>query len=239
MTRLPSEEEIRKEIRETFKVHPQLMRCITCRHYAKITSFCNAHQRNTFPYVPACGSYESNDEMLLREVIMDLQERERECELSELLINLQPTTALAATMMGEHHISVLKTMLKKEKDEADKRKLKKDVATLEEITEATKRMVRSMDNIKEKWYKCLRAFEEEIQKDMDSIDAQYRQYIQRYVDKTFYKKGKYNDKLYTQLLSNAGDFSLAILDKVRKSYEDEGQVCPLNDKDFKRYMIKK
>ena len=228
-----------KEIRATLKINPSLMQCVTCRHYGKLTALCSKHNRTTFPHVPACKSYESNEEMMLKEVVNDLRERDRECELSELLVNLQPTTSLAATMMGEHHVSLLKSMLEREKDDASRRLLKKDIATLEGITDATKRMTKSMNNIKDKWHKCLLAFEEDIETDMEYIDAQYRHYIQSYVDRTLNKGGKYNEKLYTQLLSNAGDFCLAILDKVKKSYDDEGDICPLSAKDYNRYKIKK
>lgn len=239
MTRLPDEEQIKKEIRNLLAVNPQLMRCITCRHYGKLTSFCDEYNRITFPYVPACNSYDSNDEMMLREVISDLAETERECKLSDLLINLQPTTSLAATLFGEHHISVLKSMMEREKDASNKRQLKKDIATIVEMTNAAKRMTKALNNIKDKWYKCLCSFMDDIESDINDVDAQYRQYIQRYVDKTFCKKGEYNEKLYTQFLSNAGDFCSAILDKVKKSYDDEGDICPMREKDYNRYKIRK
>ena len=239
MTGIPNQDQLRKEIREMLKVNPQLMRCITCSHYGKLTNFCDVHQRTMYPYVPACNSYDSNDEMLLREVVSDLREQERTINAAELMCNIMPTTANASTLMGEHLISLLKTIIQKEKDASVERKLKKDVALTREMTDATKRMVKAMDSIKDKWYKALNAFMKDIEEDMEEMDAQYRQYIQWHIGKCFKKNGTYDGKKDAQFLSNAGDFCLAILDKVRKSYEDDGEVCPLNEQDYKRYKIKK
>jgi hypothetical protein len=239
MTRVPSEEQLRKEIRETLKLSPHMMRCITCSHYGKITSFCDVYQRTTFPHVPGCNSYESNEEMMLREVIADLTEQERIINAAELMCNIMPTTANAATLMGEHLLSLVKAVISKEKDASVERKLKKDAALTREMTDGCKRMVKAMDSIKDKWYKALNAFMEDVEKDFDSMDAQYRQYIQIHIDKCFKKSGAYDAEKDAQFLSNAGEFCLAILDNVKRCYEKDGEECPLNDKDFKRYKIKK
>ena len=37
----------------------------------------------------------------------------------------------------------------------------------------------------------------------------------------------------------AGRANPAILDKVKKSYDDEGDICPMREKDYNRYKIRK
>lgn len=239
MTQIPSEEQLRQEIRAMLAINPQMMRCVTCRHYGKITSFCDKHRRTTFPNVPGCKSYESNEEMMLREVVADLTEQERLINAAELMCNIMPTTANASTLMGEHLLSLLREIIQKEKDATVERKLKKDAALTSEMTDATKRMVKAMDSVKDKWYKALDAFMEDIEEDMEEMDAQYRHYIQRHIERCFNKGGKYDAEKDARFLSNAGEFCLAILEQVRAGYAKDGEECPLNDKDYKRYKIKK
>ena len=238
MAQIPSEEQLRLEIRAMLKQNPQMKRCVTCRHYGKITSFCDKYKRTVFPNVPGCKDYDSNEEMMLREVVADLKEQERLINAAELMCNIMPTTANASTLMGEHLLALLKEIIKKEKDATVERKLKKDVALTSEMTDATKRMVKAMDSIKDKWYKTLEAFMEDIEEDMNSMDAQYRQYIQIHIIRCFGKGGKYDAEKDARFLSNAGEFCLAILDNVKEGYEREGEEYPLNDKDYKRYKIK-
>lgn len=239
MTQVPSEEQLRQEIRAMLKLSPQMMMCVTCRHYGKITSFCSKHQRTTFPNIPGCKCYESNEEMMLREVIADLTEQERVINAAELMCNIMPTTANASTLMGEHLLSLLREIIQKEKEATVERKLKKDAALTSEMTDATKRMVKAMDSVKDKWYKALDAFMEDIEEDMEEMDAQYRHYIQRHIDRCFKKSGTYDAEKDALFLSNAGEFCLAILEQVRAGYAKDGEECPLNDKDYKRYKIKK
>lgn len=239
MTRIPTEEQLRKEIREMLRLSPQMKMCITCRHYGKITAFCNLYQRTTFPNVPGCKNYENNEEMMLREVITDLTEQERVIDAAELMCNIMPTTANASTLMGEHLLSLLKTIISKEKDASVKRKLKQDAALTSEMTDASKKMFKALNSIRDKWNKTLNTFMEDIEEDFDSMDAQYRQYIQRHIDNCFKKSGTYDSEKDAQFLSNAGDFCLAILNKIKESYEKEGEQCPLNEQDYKRYKIRK
>lgn len=239
MTQVPSEEQLRQEIRAMLKLSPQMMMCVTCRHYGKITSFCSKHQRTTFPNIPGCKCYESNEEMMLREVIADLTEQERVINAAELMCNIMPTTANAVTLMGEHLLSLVKAVISKEKDASVERKLKKDAALTKEMTEASKKMFKSLDSIRNKWYTTVSAFLEDIEKDYEEMDAQYRHYIQSHIDRCFKKNGAYDGEKDALFLSNAGEFSLAILDNVKKTYEKDGEECPLNEQDFKRYKIRK
>ena len=239
MKQIPSEEQLRQEIRSMLKINPQMMMCITCRHYGKITSYCSKHQRTTYPNVPGCKSYESNEEMLLREVVADLTQQEKDIQAAELMCNIMPTTANAVTLMGEHLLSLVKAVIAKEKEASIERKLKKDAALTREMTEASKRMVKSMDSIKDKWQNALEAFLEDIEKDLEDMDAQYRHYIQRHIDKCFKKGGQYDGEKDGQFLSNAGEFCMAILDKVKESYDNENEIFPFDEKDLRRYKIKK
>ena len=192
MAQIPSEEQLRQEIRAMLAINPQMMRCVTCRHYGKITSFCDKHRRTTFPNVPGCKSYESNEEMMLREVVADLTEQERLINAAELMCNIMPTTANASTLMGEHLLSLLREIIQKEKDATVERKLKKDVALTSEMTDATKRMVKVWIPSRTSGTRLLMPSWKDIEEDMEEMDAQYRHYIQRHIERCFNKGGKYD-----------------------------------------------
>lgn len=224
--RIPSDEQLRKEIRETVKANPQFCMCINCVHYHKLTRECEVHKRMMLPYVPArnCASYEANEEMLLREATKELHALASECEKIEFLLAMALTSANTTTLFIEDMDRRVKAAYRREKAKKDRRReasaLKKDCDLAEQMDGAFDKISQFLENMRESYFECISQFIEKIEKDMEDIDAQYRHYIQTHVDKIFKKTGEYNDEANSNFNSDAGQFAMVQAEFARVAHHN-------------------
>lgn len=226
MTRLPSEEQLRKEIRETIKQNPKFMMCINCAHYCKLTRQCHIYKRMMLPYVPAssCAGYEANYEMLLREATKELHTQASECEKIEFLLAMALTSANTTTLFVEDMDRRVKAAYRREKAKKEHRReasmLKKDCDLAEQMDGAFDKITQFIEDMKDGYHECIEAYVAKLEKSLEGIDTQYRHYIQSHIDRIFKKGGEYNDEANSNFNSDAGQFALVQAEFARVAHHN-------------------
>ena len=238
MKMIPTEEELRQELRKTINQNPHFRQCINCRHFSPITQICDVRKVRVFPHVPGCASHDTNEEVIIRTCINDLTEQQEECNKIDLLLAMGLTTANATTLFIEDFESRLKALHKKEKSKVEKRMLRKDLDLAEQLDSATAKISKSIEEIQDSWNNHMSMFLEEAEKHLEDMDAQFRHYIQSHVDRLFKTDGVYDEKKYTAYLSNAGEFCTTLLDFTKEMHKQENRSFSLTEKDYSRYKIK-
>lgn len=245
MTQIPSEEQLRREIRETLAANPKFKQCINCSRYNSVTQECGHYGRKMLPYVPACGFYETNEEKILRETIKDLTGQARECDKIEFLLAMALTSANMTTLFIEDFERRVRGAYKREKTKKERTReavlLKKDLDLAEQMDDAFKSIRVCMEGIQARYGEMLSHLLEHIESDLGHIDTLYRHYIQSHVDKLFKKKGEYNVEASDNFHADAGEFATLLLEFARVAHhnpENADKVYDLmagmhNDKDGK------
>ena len=227
MQNIPSEEQLRKEIRETLKANPKFMMCINCAHYSKLTRMCDVHKRTMLPYVPAssCASYDANEEMLIREAVKELHTQAAECNKIEFLLAMGLTSANTTTLFVEDLDRRVKAAYRREKAKKEHRReaalLKKDSDLAEQIDGAFEKITEFIENMRDNYHDLMKSFVEKMEKDLEGIDAQYRHYIQSHIDKVFKKTGEYNDEANSNFNSDAGQFAYVQAEFARVAHHNK------------------
>lgn len=217
---IPTEEQLREEIRETLKANPKFKMCINCMHFGKVTHECAKYKRRVLPHVPGCKFYEAHEDALLKEALRDLHAQARECEKIEFLLAMALTSANTTTLFTEDFERRVRTVYKKEKDKATKRNLKKDLDLAEQMDSAMKKIAGFVRNLQENYKRCIEQFVQSAEKDLEGIDAQYRHYIQSHLDKIFKKGGTYNAEASDNLNYDSGQFALMLIEFARVAHHN-------------------
>lgn len=225
MVQIPSDEQLRKEIRETLKENPNFKRCVNCRHLDKVTSECDKHHRKMMPYVPACNYYDTNEEMLVRQTVRELSEQARECEKIEFLLAMALTSANMTTLFIEDFERRVRGAYKREKAKAQARKekalLKKDLDLAEQMAAAFKGITQCLERMKDYYHESIAAYIDKIDGDLGKVESLYRHYIQSHVDKIFKQKGGYNVEANDNFQSDAGEFATILLEFARIAHHNK------------------
>ena len=227
MASIPTDEQLRKEIRETLKANPQFMMCINCAHYCKLTRECAAYKRTMLPYVPAslCASYDANEEMLLREAVKELHTQATECNKIEFLLAMGLTSANTTTLFVEDLDRRVKAAYRREKAKKERRReaalLKKDSDLVEQMDGALDKITKFLENMRDNYHDLMKDFVEKTEKDLEGIDVQYRHYIQSHIDKVFKKTGEYNDEANSNFNSDAGLFAYVQAEFARVAHHNK------------------
>lgn len=233
MTQIPSEEQLRKEIRETLKENPNFKRCINCRHFNSVTSECDRYHRKMMPYVPACNQYDTNEEMLVRQTVRELSEQARECEKIEFLLAMALTSANMTTLFIEDFERRVRGAYKREKAKAQSRKekalLKKDLDLAEQIDNAFKGITQCLERMKDYYHHCVSEYVEKIDGDLGKAESLYRHYIQSHVDKIFKKTGQYNAEASDNFHADAGEFATLLLEFARVAHHNKENADEVYD----------
>lgn len=197
--KMPTDEQIIKEIKETIQSNPKFRQCATCVHFNNVTSECEKTGMKVFPYIPACNLYDTAEEMLLRKTKQDLAEQARECEKIEFLLAMALTSANMTSLFIEDFERRVKAVYKREKEKGSKSNLRKDLDLAEQMDKAFVK----------------------IEDHLTKIEQQYRFYIQSHVDKIFKKNGVYNVDAHDQFHVDAGEFAMFLLEMARVSHHNE------------------
>lgn len=225
MAQIPSEEQLRQEIRETLRANPSFKRCINCGHFNSITHECAKMKRRMLPYVPGCNFYETNEEMLLRETVKSLNEQARECEKIEFLLAMALVSANMTTLFIEDFERRVRGAYKREKAKAQARKekalLKKDLDLAEQMGGAFKNIKVSLEKMKDDYAEIIEQYLGMIEEDLSKVESVYRHYIQSHVDKIFKKEGKYNAEAGDNFQANAGEFATLMLEFARVAHHNK------------------
>lgn len=226
MTQIPSDEQLRKEIRETLKANPKFKMCINCMHYGRVTGECaKFNGRRMLPHVPACAYYDAHEEALLREAVRELYSQARDCEKIEFLLAMALTSANTTTLFIEDFDRRVKTAYRKEKAKKEHRReaalLKKDSDLAEQMDGALEKITKFLEEMRDNYHELMQNFEARFQQSLDGIDAQYRHYIQSHLDKVFKKTGEYNDEANNNFNSDAGQFALLQAEFARVAHHNE------------------
>lgn len=228
MTQLPSEEQLRKEIREALDANPRYKQCINCRHFDKVTSECGNNGRKVMPYVPACNSYDTNEEMLIRETIKELRSQAMECEKIEFLLAMALTSANMTTLFIEDFERRVKGAYRREKAKSDSRKekalLKKDLDLAQQMDRAFKNIENCLEKMKDNYYDIISQYVEMIEGDLSKVESLYRHYIQSHVDKIFKKTGEYNVEASDNFQADAGEFATLLLEFARVAHHNKSNA---------------
>lgn len=228
MVQIPSEEQLRKEIRETLKENPNFKRCINCRHFNKVTQECDNYHRKVIPYVPACNFYDTDEEMLVRQTIRELSEQARECEKIEFLLAMALTSANMTTLFIEDFERRVKGAYRREKAKAQSRKekalLKKDLDLAEQMDNAFKGITQCLERMKDYYLGSVSEYVEKIDGDLGKVESLYRHYIQSHVDKIFKKSGEYNVEACDCFQSDAGEFATLLLEFARAAHHNKANA---------------
>lgn len=226
MTQIPSDDQLRKEIRETLKANPKFKMCINCIHYGKITRECEKFNgRRMLPYVPACNYYDANEDALLRETVKELYAQASECNKIEFLLAMALTSANTTTLFIEDMDRRVKAAYKREKTKKDHRReasmLKKDCDLAEQMDGAFEKITGFLKSMRDDYYDLMNVFMQRLDRNLEGIDAQYRHYIQSHIDKIFKKTGKYNDEANNNFNSDAGQFAMLQAEFARVAHHNE------------------
>lgn len=225
MTQIPSEEQLRQEIRDTLKQNPNFKRCLNCRHLCKVTSECDLYHRKMMPYTPACRHHDTDEEMLVRQTVRELSEQARECEKIEFLLAMALTSANMTTLFIEDFERRVKGAYRREKVKADSRKektlLKKDLDLAEQMDNAFKGITQCLERMKDYYLHSVSEYVEKIDGDLGKVESLYRHYIQSHVDKIFKKTGEYNVEASDCFHSDAGEFATLLLEFARVAHHNK------------------
>lgn len=228
MATIPTEEQLRQEIRETINANPQFKMCINCLHFDKFSHMCAKHKRMMLPNVPGCKFHEAHEEMLIRESVREIHNQSRECEKIEFLLAMSLTSANMTTLFIEDFERRVKGAYKREKAKKDRQRetalLKKDLDLADRMDGALDKISKFAESIKESYYQFLKGFVEDIESNLEKIDAQYRHYIQSHVDKIFKKNGHYNSDASDSFQADAGEFAMILLEFARIAHHNEANV---------------
>lgn len=244
MSVIPTDAELLREIRSISKTAPHLMVCANCANYSIATGECSANNLRFPPYIRGCEGrlFVTDEQLLLAKVKKELSEQASDLEKIENLLALVISTSTAASCFAEDLNKRLLNMRKLERKDI-KSDIKKDLDVVDDIKGALSRI----DKITEKMQK-------DLQGSLDKIDAQYRNYIERHINKLFTINGVFDVKRSDGNLNNAMVIS-ALIGKFVKgclhndenynrvfalldSLENENAPYALTHKDFEHYKLK-
>ena len=223
MTKIPTDEQIRKEIRDTIAANPGLRQCINCIHYDRVCSECDINHMKMYPYVAGCGGrhYETAEELLLRKAKEELTAQALECDKIENLLALAVTTSHSATCFLADLEKRIKGLRKKESDPQHKHNLKKDLD-----------LVESMQNGMSLINGQLTKMSDAMQGNLDKIDSYYRWYIEPHILHMFSENGKLDYTKSDGHLNNSMEFCRLLVMFVKKcicNKENSDKVFALLD----------
>lgn len=223
------------------KINPHYRQCINCLNYDPVTSICLPKGVKVYPRIPGCHLHYLAEERIITEAMQTLYNSPANMEDDKIehMLSLGLTTVNAGTLFLEDAEARIRKIYKACKDKDERRGLRKDLDLFEKLNPAAKRMAKSIQAIEDAYYAHMDAFVKEAEDLLADVEMQYRQYFQTHLDKIFKKDGKYDGEKDAQFLSSAGTFCLTILDKLKAVQEEEGEEFPFNEKDLKRYKIKK
>lgn len=241
MTRIPTREELRAQVKEMMKANPHYRQCINCLNYDTATSICLPRGVKVFPRVPGCNMHELVVERIVTEATQSLYASPTltEDDKIEHMLSLGLTTVNAGTLFLEDAEARIRKIYKASKSKDEKRGLRKDLDMFEQLIPAAKKMAESIEAIEKALEDHISALMEEIEEHLADVDVQYRQYFQSHLNKILRKDGKYDGEKDYQFLSSAGSFCITILERLKQLMEEEGEQFPFNEMDMKRYKIKK
>lgn len=240
MTRIPTREELRAQVKEMMKANPHYRQCINCLNYDAATSLCLPRGMKVFPRVPGCNMHELTIERIITEATQSLYASPTitEDDKIEHMLSLGLTTINAGTLFLEDAEARIRKIYKACKSKDDKRGLRKDLDMFEQLNPAAKKMAESIEAIEKTIEAHMTATIEEIEGYLADVETQYRQYFQSHLNRIFKKDGKYDGEQDALFLSSAGTFCQTILDRMKVVYEEAGDKFPFNDNDMRRYKIK-
>lgn len=240
MTRIPTREELRAQVKEMMRTNPNYRQCINCMNYDTATSICLPKGIKVFPRVPACNQHELTMERIITEATQNLYTSSTitEDDKIEHMLSLGLTTINAGTLFLQDAESRTRKIFKACKNKEDRRGLRKDLDMFEQLIPAAKKMAESIEEIKKTIESHMSATMEEIEEHLEDVEVQYRQYFQSHLNRIFKKDGKYDGEQDAQFLSSSGTFCQTILDRMKVVYEEAGEKFPFNDNDMRRYKIK-
>ena len=259
MKRIPTDEEIIKEIRAIFKVNPAFKQCCNCAKFCPITHVCDKFKRRVLPNVPGCNFHEAAEEKMLLEARRNLETQARENEKMDFLLAVAITSANMTTLFLEDLETRIKKVRKSIKDKQDSRALRKDLDLAEQIHGAMSKITKSLEEIRGLYNDMITSFSDSIEKPLSDIESQYRNYVQSHVDKLFSKGGKYNAQAHDQFHEDAAEFATFLLEfarvvhhneqnaielyeymhsKANKNAEGKENSFCLDDKDINKYKLK-
>lgn len=194
-SRIPSDEQLLKEIRSISKCAPHLMVCGNCENYHVANGQCDVLKRTFVPHVRGCEGrhFVTAEELLLAKVKKELQAQSDDLDKIEAMLCLLLATSCAASCFAVDLEKRLKDARKLNPDR--KSDFRKDLDMTEQIGDALKRI-----------NKITEEMQKEMQKGLDKIDQQYRIYIESHMNKLFKSDGKFDEKKSDANLNNGMTF---------------------------------
>ena len=260
--KIPTDEQLLNEIRQTICENPKFKQCINCANFGKVTSDCYILNQKVYPYTLYCAGkhYVTAEEHLLGMAKRELMQQARECEKIEFLLAMAITSANMTTLFIEDFENRVKAAYKREKGKDTGRLIKKNLDLAEQMDGALDKIGKHLKTMWRKYESALAQYLSGIKDALAKTEQQYRIYIQSHVDKLFTKEGKYNGEAYDQFQADAGEFAMFLLELARvarrnkdnadKVYEymytlsntntasgEESTFC-LDEKDVRRYRMK-
>lgn len=166
--------------------------------------------------------------MLIKKAKEELIAQARECEKIEFLLAMALTSANMTTLFIEDFERRVRGIYRREKSKSDTRHearmLRKDLDLAESMDAALNKITDFIENIRNDYYKSISEYISDIECNLESIDAQYRHYIQSHVDKIFSKGGKYNVNASDQFHSDAGEFATFLLEMARVAHHNKSNA---------------
>lgn len=238
MPQIPTDEQIRAELYKAFEDEPKLKCCANCTHYNLVTEHCSKIDK-TFPKIMyGCKHFITAEEMLIAKARENLIQQARDCEKIEFLLAMSLTAAGMTTMMVEDFERRVEAVFQMEKDNKRAKFLKMDLELGGQMRRAFKVIMHSLE----------------------TIERQYRLYIQTHLDRLFQKEGiPYNAEGFDNFQSDSGEFAMFLFEMARvahhnrenmdKVYEfmhtlrneavegDDVSFC-LEEKDIQHYRLK-
>lgn len=259
-TKIPTDEQLLQEIRQTIAENPKFKQCINCANFSRVTSDCACLNMKVYPYTLYCAGkfYVTAEENLLIKAKRELQTQARECEKIDFLLAMALTSANMTTLFIEDFESRVRAIHKREKGKAEARALRKDLDLAESMDAAFDKIGKHLQVISEKYSAMFANYLAEIEDALGKIESQYRHYIQSHIDKLFTKEGKYNGEAYDQFQADAGEFAMFLLELARVAHRnkdnadevykfmyslpntaggEENSFC-LDEKEVRRYRMK-
>ena len=194
-SRIPSDEQLLKEIRTISKCAPHLMVCGNCENYHVANGQCDVHRRCFVPHVRGCEGrdFVTAAELLLAKVKKELQAQSDDLDKIEAMLALLISTSCAASCFA---VDLEKRLKETRKLNPNKKSdIRKDLDMVEQIGGALKTINKITEDM-----------QKDMQKALDKIDQQYRIYIESHMNRLFQSEGKFDEKKSDANLNNGMTF---------------------------------
>lgn len=188
---IPTDEQIREELKKTIDAEPRLKNCASCMYYKALTGHCEKINKSFLAYMYGCKFHMTNEEKLIAEARENLISQAKELQKIEFLLAMSLEVSGSASLFIEDMERRMKKVYSREKADAKKKKGGEHKSSL-------KKDLDMADQMKGAWAN--------IYGHLEKIESQYRMYIQPHLDKIFRKNGVYNDVAYDQFNCDAGMF---------------------------------